>query len=122
VSDAPDILVYAYRYSAEPASRKEYDGFSSWLRRAGIEGVSAYRGKSTEEGTEFWFIVVVDFLGGRTLEEFAWTGEVQDLSADQAEAFVRRAHPGVSRTSYGETRAPRMRPDGTWDIPKPGQG
>lgn len=127
----PGVIVFAHQYSSANVSKVEYDRFDKWAARKRLE-ISNWRAHDLEANV--WLIFVVDDSGGRALREFDWHGELVTVSYRQAIALIERRVTQLAAASsdadgpvsvvahYGPAVAPRLTPEGAWEMPPPGRG
>ena len=132
-SDEPlgknDFLVYVRRYANEAASLEQFAEFKTWLvEYAGIDdwvfcGVAV----AEDENGIFWYIAVVDATpDARTLNEFMWTGEPQEIdrTGSWTSSVGRRARlssPGSSGLSQS-LRSSVLTGRGSFRVPRDSDG
>lgn len=129
------MIVYAYEYETDAASKAQYKAFVKWSRskQETNESASAWRTLDPESGT--WFVIVADETDDKHTLRFEWRGKPYKLAREQAKAFVlRRAERAVAayaegrrgryteQMHYGPNVAPRLTGDGLWVFPKGGEG
>ena len=120
------MIVYAHEYTDHDTSWEDYKRFRHWSETHLPHEVSQWRTRDALDETR-WFVIVVDESHDSGSLGFDWRGKPYDLDRQQALSFaMRRNEAKVGRAPtdvhYGVKIAPRIRPDGRWEIPWPGQG
>jgi len=129
------VIVFGHQYTSANVSKVEYDRFDKWAARNRLE-ISNWRAHDPE--ADVWLILVVDDSGGRALHEFDWHGQMVTVPLQQALALIERRYTQLAAASrgggsggggpvavvahYGPAIAPRLTPEGVWQMPMPGQG
>lgn len=125
------VAVYAHAYLSGSAAMNEFKRFDKWSRRRCLE-VSFWRART---GAGEWCVVVAEDGDGVAFREFPWRGRLVELPPFHVLAFAERRlewlasrqaagrHGSGSDTfHYGEAVAPRLSPNGEWEIPPPPRG
>jgi len=125
------VIVFAHQYTSANVSKVEYDRFDKWAARKRLE-ISNWRAHDLAGGV--WLILVVDDSGGRALHEFDWHGQMVTVPLQQAVGLIERRCTQLAAASrgksgpvsvvahYGPAVAPRLTPEGVWQVPTPPQG
>jgi hypothetical protein len=128
------VIVYAREYESDNVSLVAFNDYHQWAAKNVPDKTSAWRTRNPE-GTRF-FVIVLDESEGHLSLGFEWvSGEPHSLSEGQAYSFFQRrinrsvlAYEAGRRGSftekihYGDAVAPRITPDGVWELPTGGQG